>query len=461
MGTGGRAPASTSANGSVSLYNTIVNLDQVSGRTTSTGTIGGFFNLIGSTGPGGLVNGVNGNLIGVTNPGLAPALANNGGPTQTIALVAGSPAIDAGANLIGGVTIPTTDERGAVRGNAGGLNAGSTVDIGAYNASSEYLVTTASDSNDLSTLRTGVGWANVSTNANPANINPTSTTFDAPNTVEFSSPQTITLSPALGTLVLTDTVTPVAIQGPASGTVTISGGGAVGVLQVDAGVTATMAGLAITGGSSATGAGINNAGKLTVSGTTVSGNSASGSGGGINNAPGGTLNLSTTIVSGNSATGSGGGISNAGTLNLTGITVEDNSAAASGGGISDPGTLTVVGTTAAPSTIMGNSAGKGGGIAAGGTLNLTGVTITENTASAAGGGIAVLGAGTANLTGLTVTGNSAGTGTVAGSGGGLDNAGTLTLGYSTIAGNTFDRPGRRPRERVERQPLDVVFELHE
>ena len=215
------------------------------------------FNLIGSTGPGGLVNGVNGNQIGVTNPGLAPALGNNGGPTnqgvalQTIALVAGSPAINAGANLIGGVTIPTTDERGAVRGNAGGLNAGSTVDIGAYNASSEYLVTTAADSNDLSTLRTGVGWANVSTNANPANINPTSTTFDAPNTVEFSSPQTITLSPALGTLVLSDTVTPVAIQGPASGTVTISGGGAVGVLQVDAGVTATMAGLAITGGSSA------------------------------------------------------------------------------------------------------------------------------------------------------------------------------------------------------------------
>ncbi len=46
------------------------------------GTIGGFNNLIGSTGPGGLVNGVNGNQIGVTNPGLAPALAGNGGPTK-------------------------------------------------------------------------------------------------------------------------------------------------------------------------------------------------------------------------------------------------------------------------------------------------------------------------------------------------------------------------------------------
>ena len=55
-------------------------------------------NLIGSTRLGGLVNGVNGNQVGVTNPGLAPALANNGGPTQTIALLAGSPAINAGAS---------------------------------------------------------------------------------------------------------------------------------------------------------------------------------------------------------------------------------------------------------------------------------------------------------------------------------------------------------------------------
>ncbi len=55
------------------------------------------------------------NLIGTTadliNPMLGP-LANNGGPTQTMALLPGSPAIDAGSNAL----IPagvTTDQRGA------------------------------------------------------------------------------------------------------------------------------------------------------------------------------------------------------------------------------------------------------------------------------------------------------------------------------------------------------------
>ena len=41
-------------------------------------------------------SGVNGNIVGV-NPMLGP-LQNNGGPTQTIAPLAGSPAIDAGSN---------------------------------------------------------------------------------------------------------------------------------------------------------------------------------------------------------------------------------------------------------------------------------------------------------------------------------------------------------------------------
>ena len=43
------------------------------------------------------MNGVNGNQVGVANPGLAP-LGNYGGPTRTIALLPGSPAIDAGSN---------------------------------------------------------------------------------------------------------------------------------------------------------------------------------------------------------------------------------------------------------------------------------------------------------------------------------------------------------------------------
>src|SRR5262249_32998590 len=60
-----------------------------------TGTPATSYNLIGAAASaGGLTNGVNGNIVGIT-PRLGP-LANNGGPTRTHALLAGSPAIDAG-----------------------------------------------------------------------------------------------------------------------------------------------------------------------------------------------------------------------------------------------------------------------------------------------------------------------------------------------------------------------------
>jgi hypothetical protein len=70
-----------------------------------------------------------GNLIGV-DPMLGP-LAANGGPTETHALLAGSPAIDAGnpaAPLGRGRTCPRMDQRGADR------IATTPCDIGAYEA---------------------------------------------------------------------------------------------------------------------------------------------------------------------------------------------------------------------------------------------------------------------------------------------------------------------------------------
>ncbi|HEY6045085.1 MAG TPA: NF038122 family metalloprotease, partial [Pyrinomonadaceae bacterium] len=57
------------------------------------------FNLIGSCNSCGLTNGSNNNQVGVSGPGLGP-LANNGGLTQTHALLSGSPAINAGSNAI-------------------------------------------------------------------------------------------------------------------------------------------------------------------------------------------------------------------------------------------------------------------------------------------------------------------------------------------------------------------------
>jgi hypothetical protein len=94
-------------------------------------TVGGFvslggYNLIGndSGGTTGLVDGVNGDQVGSPSspidPLLAP-LADNGGPTQTHALLPGSPAIDAGDP-----TSTTPDQRGVSRPQGAG------VDVGAF-----------------------------------------------------------------------------------------------------------------------------------------------------------------------------------------------------------------------------------------------------------------------------------------------------------------------------------------
>ncbi len=70
------------------------------------GTAIGSNNLIGTGGSGGLT-GTQGNQVGVANPGLG-ALGNYGGPTQTIPLLPGSPALGAGIAING----LTTDQRG-------------------------------------------------------------------------------------------------------------------------------------------------------------------------------------------------------------------------------------------------------------------------------------------------------------------------------------------------------------
>jgi VCBS repeat-containing protein len=133
--------------GTATLTNTIVagNPDGAGGMSDIIGTLApaSSFNLIGNAATsGGLVNGVNGNIVGVANPGLAP-LGSYDGPTQTVALLPGSPALDAGGPA---GSPPATDQRGLPRVND--LAAVPTVlgsdgrDIGAYESRGFALAAT-------------------------------------------------------------------------------------------------------------------------------------------------------------------------------------------------------------------------------------------------------------------------------------------------------------------------------
>jgi hypothetical protein len=126
------------SSGSPVLHNTLIAGNFKSGTTRDDvyGALnsGGDYNLIGDgIGMTGVSDGVNGNLVGSASSPIDPLLGplqDNGGPTKTRALLAGSPALNAGdAAFVG-----TADQRGVVRN--GGVN------IGAYQASASAFVLT-------------------------------------------------------------------------------------------------------------------------------------------------------------------------------------------------------------------------------------------------------------------------------------------------------------------------------
>jgi CSLREA domain-containing protein len=146
------------------------------------------------------------------------------------------------------------------------------------------------------------------------------------------------------------------------------------------GAAVELRGVRIENGAGDPGAGIWNAGTLTLTNTTVSGNRAEHFGGGIYNA--GALTLTNSTVSGNSA-GNGGGIYNAvGALTLTNSTVSGNSALGDGGGIWNTGTVTANNVTIARNVADANAdgAGNGGGVSnvSGGTVRVANTIIGTN-----------------------------------------------------------------------------------
>jgi CSLREA domain-containing protein len=208
------------------------------------------------------------------------------------------------------------------------------------------------------------------------------------------------------------------IDGPGAGVLAIDGNNQARAFTIASGAKATIEGLTIKNGSSDFHGGILNYGNLTVSNSTISGNSSSGIG---NN--GGTLTVSNSTISGNTSSGGGGGISNGGTgtVTVSNSTISGNTSIF-GGGISNGGTLTVN-----DSTISGNSGREGGGIYnPSGTLRVSNSTISGNSSDFGGGITTNPDNSTATLANTIVAGNSA-------TNAGPDAEGTFTSqGYNLI-----------------------------
>jgi hypothetical protein len=334
---------------------------------------------------------------------------------------------------------------------------------------STYVVNTLSDATNpgtgLLTLRQAVADANLHSGAD-------SITFD-PKVFAPSSLHTVTLTQ--GPITFSDKTGTTTVTGPGATVAAVSGNSKSRVFNINAGSTVAISGLTITGGRQTTtdangnvsGGGIDNAGTLTISNSTVTGNTTV--------AP--TLGEPSyeKKIPAQAGTASGGGIVSTGPLTINNSTLSSNTAtggsgyyggAAFGGAVVCSSTLVLNGDTITKNTANGGPAAdfgqtgataSGGAIDATGTLTVTNCTVTGNTANgghsvdsyssgasgaALGGGL--FGAVAVTITGSTITGNSAtggysgldsGTAGVA-QGGGVYAGGTLTISSSTVTGNS-------------------------
>jgi hypothetical protein len=277
-------------------------------------------------------------------------------------------------------------------------------------------------------------------------------------TVDFQPGLSGTITLATGELAIDKDLT---IAGPGASVITVSGNHASRVFDITGTFTVFLSGLTIADGSvsgdTAAGGGILNDGRLTITDSTINGNSAGSTGGGIS---GGTLTVTGCTLSDNSAAFFGGGIEG-GTITVTGSALSGNTADGGGGIYSFGGTITVTGCTLSrnsgnaifleegghltvtDSTISDNTfiEASGGGINSEGDLTVTRSTISGNSATYLGGGIYIAGIANATITDSIISGNTAISGSLNPYGGGIYNSGVLTLTGSTLSGNTADRGG--------------------
>jgi len=223
---------------------------------------------------------------------------------------------------------------------------------------------------------------------------------DAPDgaTVNFQAGLSGTITLTSGQLPINNSVS---IPGPGARTLTVNGNAASRVFQINASGNVSISGLTITNGKATNGAGIQiNSGAVALTDLSIVGNvnSAGGVGAGVDLEAGSAAILRCTIANNATLNGSGsprGAIFNRGQITLTNSTVTGNTASSTGTG----GALRNIGATATftaiNSTITNNTAATGGNLA---EAAGSGAITLQNTIVAGG-----VGGGSPDISGTVVS----------------------------------------------------------
>ncbi len=355
----------------VNVRNTIVatnTSNDICSDFTGTLTSQGY-NLIGNTNCTTITGTTTGNQLN-TDPKLG-ALQDNGGPTFTQALLTGSPAIDKGVS-----SGTFADQRGFIRpvddptvANATG---GDGSDIGAYEVQAGQLP--------------GCGNTVVTNNSDsgPGSLRSVVANACAGERITFASS---VVSPIkLASELLVDK--PLTIQGTGANLLTVQRDDTLSatfpVFHLNANGQITISGFTISRGNRGI---YNEKSNLTVAGCAISGNyigTGNGFGGGILSSGNSSLNVVASTISGNGALNTGGGIAFSGLANITNSTISGNFASGGnpqrGGGIWSDGTLNLTNCT-----VVNNSSVSGGGVYNNGTtISSRNTIIAKNTSSVSG-----------------------------------------------------------------------------
>ncbi|MES2748275.1 MAG: choice-of-anchor Q domain-containing protein [Bacteroidota bacterium] len=203
---------------------------------------------------------------------------------------------------------------------------------------------------------------------------------------------------------------------------------------------------------------------ITLTNTTLTANNtgvapataAPGNGGGFHMTGNGTVMITGGLVNNNIAAAEGGGLWNGtGTMTVDGTTIDGNTAsgvaADNGGGgiyVNNGGTLIVQNNAIISNNIANGTAGSGGGILSdvGAIVMVSNSTITGNRSNRAGGGIEAVASTSTTLNNVTLTNNNTGVAPAVaapGNGGGfhITGSGNATINGGTASGNVAGNQG--------------------